>query len=357
MLARQGIRYVFAFSPNKQDIYPEFMPADFRRGETTRMDQLLAYLKKNSDVEVLDLRPALFEAKPRHTLYFKTDQHMNYRGSFVAYQFIAAELSKTFPTVKPLSESDCVVSVKTFSGDQSTALGLNGVLTEEIEVLNLREPAYTGASRRPDAPLFINDRYVTDGKDQSLPRLVMFYDSGFGRVGLFLAQHFSRTAFAGFPELDPELVRAERPDVVIQELSELHLMEEPPVDPPEIRSLRFPADGPGAQDASGGPPPEYDGFQDVTNCQYVFGWAWDKSRPDEVVNVAVYDGDQLLAVIPAYQFREDLLHDHIGSGDHGFIYFFPRALKDGRAHQIRVKVAGSGFELHNSPASMSCETK
>lgn len=356
-LALQGIRYIFAFSPNKQDLYPEYMPDTFRRGETTRMDQLLDYLKRNSDVEVLDLRPVLAEAKPRHQLYYKTDQHMSYRGSFVAYQLIARELSKTFPSIKPLSESDFVVSAKTFSGDQSTALGLNGILTEEIEVLNLREPAYTGAARRPDAPLYLNEKYTTDGKDQSLPRLVMFYDSGFGRVGLFLAQHFSRAAFAGFPELDPELIRAEHPDVVIQELSELHLMEDPPVDPAEIRGLRFPADGPAAQNAAGGPPPEYNGYQDVTNCLYVAGWAWDKSRPDEVVNVAVYDGDNLLAVIPAYRFRQDLLDDHIGNGDHGFIYFFPRALQDGREHQIHVRVAGAGFELHHSPASMSCQTK
>lgn len=356
-LARRGIRYVFAFSPNKQDIYPEYMPDAFKTGETTRMDQLLDYLKKNSDVEVLDLRPALEEAKPQHQLYYKTDQHMSYRGSFIAYQLLARELSKTFPSIKPLSESDFVVSVKTFSGDQSTVLGLKGILTEEVEVLSLREPAYTGAARPPDAPLYIHDKYTTDGKDQSLPRLVMFYDSGFGRVGLFLAQHFSRAAFAGFPELDPELVKAEHPDVVVQESSELNLMEDPPVDPPEVRSLRFPAEGQGAQNIVGGPPPEYNGYQDVTNCLYVAGWAWDSSRPDEVINVAVYDGDQLLAVIPAYQFRQDLLDDHIGHGDHGFIYFFPRALKDGQPHQIHVKVAGSGFELHNSPASMSCETK
>ena len=158
----------------------------------------------------------------------------------------------------------------------------------------------------------------------------------------------------GFPELDPELVRAERPDVVIQEMSEFHLLEEPPIDAPEIRSLRFPEDGQSARNPAGGPAPVYNGFQDVTKCDLLAGWAWDKSRPDEVLDVAVYDGDNLLAVIPAYQFRQDLLQAGIGGGDHGFIYSFPRGLRDGRPHQIHVRVAGSGFELHNSPASIIC---
>lgn len=355
-LARQGVRYLFVISPSKQDIYPEYLPDIFRRNQETRMDQLMAYLKKSSNLKVLDLRPALSEAKPRHVLFFKTDTHMNSYGSLIAYQSLAGELSKMFPSIKPLSESDCVISKQKGGGDLAKMLGLSAVLTENIEALYLRQPAYAGSSSHPIRPINLGETIITEGKDQRLPRLVMFFDSGFGRLYPFLAQHFSRSVFAWLPEFDPELIRAEHPDIVIQEVSEVHLLEEPPVDPLEVRGLKFPEDEQPVQNpaSTGGRAPEYNGYQDITNCQRVAGWAWDKSRPDDTLNVAVYDGNTLLAVIPAYQFRDDLIQAGIGDGRHGFSYEFPRGFRDVGLHSISVKVANAEFRLHNAPASLTC---
>src|SRR5262245_15939830 len=63
-LAERGIRYLVVVAPNKETIYPEFMPPEVRpvRAET-RLDQLLADLQANSTIEVLDLRGPLRRAK------------------------------------------------------------------------------------------------------------------------------------------------------------------------------------------------------------------------------------------------------------------------------------------------------
>ena len=40
---------------------------------------------------MLDLRPALREAKAKEQVYYKTDTHWNWRGAFAAYRVIARQ--------------------------------------------------------------------------------------------------------------------------------------------------------------------------------------------------------------------------------------------------------------------------
>jgi hypothetical protein len=65
-LARHGIRYLFVVAPNKESIYPEQLPDWLGMpGPTRKLDQFIAHMRAHSTVEVLDLRPALLEAKRR----------------------------------------------------------------------------------------------------------------------------------------------------------------------------------------------------------------------------------------------------------------------------------------------------
>src|SRR5262249_9229998 len=41
--------------------------------------------------------------------------------------------------------------------------------------------------------------------------------------------------------------------------------------------------------------PAYEGFHDASDGRTISGWAWDASRPDAPVPVAIFDGDRLLA--------------------------------------------------------------
>ena len=83
----------------------------------------------------------------------------------------------------------------------------------------------------------------------------------------------------------------------------------------------------------------YLGATDVADGQRIAGGAYDKSDPDAIVVVAIYDGDSLMSTIPAIGFRPDLLNAGIGTGLYSFLYETPPALKDGRPHSIRVQFA------------------
>jgi hypothetical protein len=100
--------------------------------------------------------------------------------------------------------------------------------------------------------------------------------------------------------------------------------------------------------------PVYEGYLDRIDCRTIWGWAYDANRPNDALDVELYDGDRLLATIPAYTFRPDLALAGKGDGRHAFCIHVPGRLKDAKPHSIRVKIAGSDFELSNSPLEINC---
>ena len=101
-------------------------------------------------------------------------------------------------------------------------------------------------------------------------------------------------------------------------------------------------------------PPLFQGFLDAAGCSIIAGWAWDASRPYTPIDVEVYDGSTLIGTITANLFREDIRNGGIGNGFHGFSFTTPASLRDGFAHTIRVKAAGTSVELSRSPRTLSC---
>jgi hypothetical protein len=103
--------------------------------------------------------------------------------------------------------------------------------------------------------------------------------------------------------------------------------------------------------------PNYRSHHEAATCERVAGWIWDKNQPEGFVSVDIYDGDTLLASVPANQFRQDLLDAGEGDGKHAFDYTVPERLRDGQPHSIEVKVAGTELSLANSPKSVTCAPK
>src|SRR5262245_57476994 len=83
---------------------------------------------------------------------------------------------------------------------------------------------------------------------------------------------------------------------------------------------------------NGGPPSasqadaRYVGHLEAAHNKEIIGWARDKSRPDEAVNVTILDGTTVLTEVKADVFRKDLLDGKIGTGRHGFVVPMPASL-------------------------------
>jgi len=109
---------------------------------------------------------------------------------------------------------------------------------------------------------------------------------------------------------------------------------------------------PSRQKASG--PPLYEGYFDIGSCDLIHGWAWNQADPDASLGIEIYDGSTLLSTVKATEPRGDLVTAGKGSGKYGFSYTPPPTLRDGKPHVIHLKIAGSDYELGNSPKTLTC---
>ena len=95
----QGIRLVLFIAPNKETIYKDELPS-FYQNENTKscVDQLVEYLKENTDIEVVYPKEELLEARKEHEdieWYHKLDTHWNSAGAYIGAENLAKALNIT----------------------------------------------------------------------------------------------------------------------------------------------------------------------------------------------------------------------------------------------------------------------
>jgi alginate O-acetyltransferase complex protein AlgJ len=234
-MQQRGSRYLIVFAPNKDTVYSEYMPDNIVRfHQESRMDQLIHYLGTHSDLEFLDLRPALLQAKTQSQVYDRTDTHWNGNGAYAGYETIIERLHAWYPPLSPLMRKDFIFQTDAGTGDLAGVLGLTDLLSDKMiritpsDGLPAREVRYVYP---PFPSLAAPDEFLPRAyeiADPSLPRLVMFHDS-FGLALIpILAEHFQRSVYyrteylARF-ENPMAIVDKEHPDVVIFEMVERSL--------------------------------------------------------------------------------------------------------------------------------------
>lgn len=194
----------FVVAPNKESIYPEYLPSSIRRiGDKTRYDQVVEAVGSDSTIRLIDLRQVLRQAKSRcpYPLYSRGGTHWNQYGAFYAYRSIAAEIARVYPGLRPheLEDYDIVMDRES-SEDHWLGLGENTAFR-----FSLREQ---GGGR------------TGDGK---LGKLVVFYDSFWDKLEPFCTPHFDAVVQERVGQ-DRDAVRAilerERPTVLIFEVAE-----------------------------------------------------------------------------------------------------------------------------------------
>jgi hypothetical protein len=228
-LAGRRIPYVLIVPPNKDTIYPEFMPSAYNKvNRQSRLDQLVEYMKSRSDVPILDVREDMKQAKQVERVYHVTDSHWNSLGGYIAYARILQALSRWFPQAQAIPRSDFFeVEESGTGGDLAKMLGIPDKFPEVRHQLvpragwHFRHTAesFEIAARCAHPELTM----ATERADAKLPRAVLFRDSFAAQLIPFLAEHFERMLCIWDTEFDRMIVEAERPGVVIQEIVERSL--------------------------------------------------------------------------------------------------------------------------------------
>jgi alginate O-acetyltransferase complex protein AlgJ len=240
-LAEHGIKYVFVIPPEKGSIFPENMPSRIHViGGKTRLDQLQDYLTAHTDVDFIDAKALLLEAKskPGHLpLYHKPDTHWNQYGSMLVTQELLAHIHNYFPAVEPFSLFDYRVATDyPFRGDLAKMLGLGDLFAERaICVLMEREKAHVQEDAKIAA---VPDCWVPSfawvNPNSTLPRVFVLRDSFSGYLIPFLAEKSSFSEFHWSHRLIAPLVLGQKPDLVVDEMAERHLYDYEPENAPQF---------------------------------------------------------------------------------------------------------------------------
>jgi hypothetical protein len=229
----RGAEYVFALAPDKTAIYPERHPYPCDALGPSRTDQLLAALA--GDPVLLDLRPSVRRARdadgPDDHAFFPYGTHWTDRGTAPAMRAIGLHVRQWPRAARwlELADTDVVLGARQPGGDSWAARLYLGGYLEQLEpvVESLRGPNVTWDA----AP---NARYsaaaTTD--DATLPKVLFFQDSYGEAAQKFLARSSARFV-AVWDYFQPDVVEAEKPDVVVEMFVERVLIRAPVENVPE----------------------------------------------------------------------------------------------------------------------------
>lgn len=227
-LASLGISYVFVVAPDKWTVYPEYLPNGYHNESgISSSDMLLQYIKKNSNVNILDLRQKIKNKKEEgQYLYYKGDTHWNEMGGYLAYYEISSFLKKNNEKIKvrELREYKIETILTQEPMDLAKMLGLRKY--EEIDYVFTPKEPFSYFALHDDSEIRNTHYYIKYAPD--LPNVLVFRDSFMNAVIPHLADEFSSSIFVwghwnNIKDIDNWL-RKFNADIVIEETIERYLM-------------------------------------------------------------------------------------------------------------------------------------
>jgi alginate O-acetyltransferase complex protein AlgJ len=226
-LASQGIKFYFFISPDSYSIYPENLPDYLQMNHApSNFDRLKEYLIKNTTIPFIDARPALLAAKSTHVTYMQTDTHWNDYGALVATLAIINRVRQDFPDLPVPEENNYLIRAKAgYSGDLVTMMALNRDISDTVNY-QIDPPAYLrtkDAGRIDNTELggWPSQRFITMNKKS--PNLLFVGDSFTMSLTQFIPGYFFKSYLVRSNSISNELVRAEKPNIVIFEIVERNL--------------------------------------------------------------------------------------------------------------------------------------
>jgi hypothetical protein len=97
--------------------------------------------------------------------------------------------------------------------------------------------------------------------------------------------------------------------------------------------------------------PSVTGYIDAVSGNRIFGWAWDKDRPNARIAIRVMASGDGIAALIADQLREDLVANGVGDGAHAFDVTLPDGVSPDDVQVLAIcPESGETVELARAPA-------
>lgn len=226
-----GIKYYIVILPNKETIYPEYLPsASVPENKPHDIDIFLSLFKQEPPhFRIIDTRKALLRAKSKYPSYYKRDTHWNFYGATNAYFEIADKLSLDFNDFSRYHPSDFNIqsSYRQLPGDLYRMLHPDAKDSMQDYDPILKPGIKEAALSLSDTLKYSTDSLTvqktvmfTNKNDTSSLRLMVFRDSFSEYLLRNLSRGFKTSHFVWTHRFMPEPVLKEKPDIVMEILVE-----------------------------------------------------------------------------------------------------------------------------------------
>lgn len=195
---QKGIELEVMIVPNKSQVYSEYMPTYPIEEGPKRIDRLVDYLNKNTEISVVYPMKELQATKPYWSVYYSLDTHWNRVGSFIGVQALYKQLG--IPTTNIFSME--LTEDQRTSGDlmilAAADTGVNGIVDTEYTFNYKPEIAITEASGDPNS----NIVYRCKSTSTNEKKLVMISDSFRINTIPYLSKDFAECCIAHRDDID-----------------------------------------------------------------------------------------------------------------------------------------------------------
>ena len=217
--ASKGITYVTLVVPERHVIYSDKLPPDSRISPARPIKRLQSAISSNGRPPALYPEDQLRAARREGEVFLRTDEHLNDFGTYVCYLALLDGLSEAVPLV-PWPRDSLTSVPRELCGNLGVRLDEEPV--ELTEMLRLADS--TSVRRVFRNPPGHSPVEVFRHHDGDLPKAVVFGDSNVTPLCRYLLPHFSRSVvLRDTQRLFHDLIRSERPDVVVNVMSEARL--------------------------------------------------------------------------------------------------------------------------------------
>jgi alginate O-acetyltransferase complex protein AlgJ len=217
------IPYFVLVVPERHVVYDDHLPEGLQVASDRPIRQLRRALSPAVRRALIYPVTELKAARRREPTFFQTDIHPSRWGMYILYRALAERVGPALVPV-PIPETELARDEQ-----KRRMIGDMGIRLPEEPI---EEFAEIRVHRRPRASCIYENRSFAEGQvqvwkteDDRLPRMVMFRDSNATHIiDPYLLASFSRiVSVGGAGYFFPELVRDERPDVVVTCMAERYL--------------------------------------------------------------------------------------------------------------------------------------
>ncbi len=224
-LEQRDMQFFYIQCFDKHSIYPEqFMDTINQIGTVSKTDQIMSYVEKSTDVNLISMKPVMLEAKKDYEVYSNWGDatHWTPRGAYIGYRDIMEKINVLNGNkFRVLQENDYTIQKKDLGVTIKGAVHKEDILEEfvitEAEAQKLDKKVMGEWANTTQSGAWKNDKAENDVK------VLFLCDSYiFDYVPDDFAESFSEIWFvsAGYIEHIDEILEDYNPDIVIYETAE-----------------------------------------------------------------------------------------------------------------------------------------